>query len=156
MTDLIFGRTIVRFRVLALLVFLAVLGQAGRAIAHGAKLEYKTTQALEIQASYDSGEPMANAQITVYAPGSSDPWLKGNTDDKGRFTFSPDTTKPGNWEVKVRQAGHGDIATIPVGNAATTLINRGSTGNTPAQTAVMAASVLWGFVGTALFFARRK
>lgn len=156
MIDFISLRTIGRVRGLALLVFLAVMGQAEWAIAHGAKIDYKTTQALEIQASYDSGEPMANAQITVYAPGRSEPWLKGKTDDKGRFTFSPDTTQPGNWEVKVRQAGHGDIATIPVGNTATALTSPSSTGSTPAQTAVMAASVLWGFVGTALFFARRK
>jgi nickel transport protein len=156
MTDFISFKAIAQVRFLALLVVLAVLGQGSRAIAHGAKINYQSTQALEIQANYESGEPMANAQVTVYTPGSSEPWLKGTTDDKGRFAFSPDATKPGSWEVKVRQAGHGGIVNIPVAAKGGVSLNRGSTGNTPIQTAAMAASVIWGFVGTAFFFARRK
>jgi nickel transport protein len=156
MTDFIPFKAIAQVRFLTLLVVLAVLGQGSRAIAHGVKINYQSTQALEVQANYDSGEPMANAQVTVYAPSSSEPWLKGTTDDKGRFTFSPDATKSGNWEIKVRQAGHGGIVNIPVNEQGAVSLQQGNAGNTPTQTAVMAASVIWGFVGTALFFARRK
>jgi nickel transport protein len=134
------------------------LGQPDRVSAHGVKISYEATQALEIQANYDSGEPMANAQVTIYAPNRSEPWLKGSTDAQGRFTFTPDATQSGNWEVKVRRAGHGDILNIPVGQQATSVSGSGSgqTGYTPLQTTMMAAAVIWGFIGTALFFSRRK
>ncbi len=137
--------------VICLMVF-----QAERAIAHGVALNYKTTQALEIQAKYDTGEPMKQAQVTVYAPNREKPWLQGRTDDKGRFTFTPDASIPGSWEVKVRLAGHGDVVTIPVGaTQADASANEGS-GYTPLQKGVMTASVVWGLIGTALFFWRRK
>lgn len=134
--------------------------QTERALAHGVAIEYKTTQALEIQANYDTGEPMRGAQVTVYAPDKDEPWLKGQTDDRGRFTFTPDASLPGNWEIKVRSAGHGDIVTIPVGathGATHTVVpTSGSIGYTPLQKGVMTASVVWGLIGTALFFWRRK
>ncbi|WP_421656294.1 carboxypeptidase regulatory-like domain-containing protein [Leptothermofonsia sp. ETS-13] len=130
--------------------------QTGRAIAHGAVIQYKTTQALEIQANYDTGAPMKQASVTVYAPNKEDPWLKGQTDDKGRFTFAPDASLPGNWEVKVRSAGHGDIVTIPVGATNVVASTNRSSGYTPLQKGVMTASVVWGLIGTALFFWRRK
>jgi len=147
------------------------LGISPKVWAHGANISYQQTQAIEIQAQYDGGTPMDNAQVTVYAPDDpANPWLKGMTDAEGKFTFSPDPTVTGNWDVKVRQAGHGDLVSIPIaGNAngdggggenntvqiatAPTSMN---SGYTPLQKAVMAAVGVWGCVGTALFFARRK
>ena len=159
--------------------------------AHGAKLEYQPINGIEIQARYDSGEPMSAAQVNVYAPNNpSEPWQTGTTDDEGRFVFTPDPSQPGNWEVMVRQAGHGDLLVVPVaGNSATatsatgdsaTGTTEGTTGNAgesgesreanrPAVLAnsdapraagvplwVSMAAMVWGFVGTALFFARGK
>lgn len=134
------------------------------AIAHGAKIEYRSTQALEVQAAYDSGEPMANAQVTVYSPENpSEPWLTGMTDDQGRFTFTPDPDVTGNWDVQVRQAGHGDMVSIPLEGTdepGATLVtapsSESSGGASPAQKALMAGSVVWGLVGTALFFSSRS
>ena len=124
------------------------------AYAHGAKIEYTIGVTVEITAAYDSGEPMAGAQVTVYAP--DDPatsWLAGVCDDEGRFSFTPDTTKPGTWDIQVRQAGHGDIVHIPIGTEAT---GDGGGGNTPLQIILMAACVIWGSIGTALYFLRRR
>ncbi|MFH7241907.1 MAG: carboxypeptidase regulatory-like domain-containing protein [Spirulina sp.] len=158
------------------------------AFAHGAKIEYQPINGIEIQARYDSGEPMSAAQVNVYAPDNpSEPWQTGTTDSEGRFVFTPDPSRPGNWEVMVRQAGHGDVLAIPVegnpvaadavtGDSATgtpegTTGNAGVPGDTnpsagranagEPRTAgvplwVSMAAVVWGFVGTALFFARGK
>lgn len=157
------------------LLFCTVLGISPKALAHGANISFQPTQAIEIQAQYDGGTPMDNAQVTVYAPDDpATPWLTGTTDAEGKFTFSPDPTLTGNWDVKVRQAGHGDLISIPIegNNSSGENANNGSSDNntvaiataptmmnsgyTPLQKAVMAVVGVWGCVGTALFFARRK
>jgi len=139
------------------LLGVAIMGLAERSLAHGVVMQYQTTQAVSVQAKYDSGEPFANAQVTVYAPDSDQPWSKGTTDNNGVFTFTPDDLKPGTWQVKVRSAGHGDVANIPVSSGTQKLATvSGGNGYTPLQKGVMAASVIWGCVGTALFFLRRK
>ena len=147
-----------------LLTLLAIIPIPERASAHGVNIEYKETSAITIQAKYDDGTPMANAQVVVYAPSDpANPWLKGTTNDLGSFTFVPDN-KPqniGNWDVKVRQSGHGDITSIPITDGKLTkvadnrLLSAGE-GYSSSQKIVMAAAVGWGFLGTALFFSRSK
>lgn len=132
---------------------LPALGLTATALAHGAQITYQIKPTVEIEATYDSGEPLAEGQVTVYAPDDpATPWLTGVCDEEGRFTFTPDPSIPGTWDVQVRQAGHGDIVHIPIGEEGAT----GSGGGlTPLQIALMAGSVIWGAVGTALFFSRR-
>jgi nickel transport protein len=152
---------------------------AQKGLAHGSHIKYESTDAIEIKATYDSGEPMANAQVTVYNPKDiANPWLKGLTNEKGEFVFIPDYSITGNWEVKVRQAGHGNIINIPIKPITTTEIkdeekpnnNSGKMENskeiklsssnnaeyTIQQKLIMAAMGIWGFVGTALYFSRKK
>jgi len=166
------------------------LSGTGRALAHGVTIVSQTTPGIEIQAQYDSGVPMAQARVAIYAPDAPNtPWLRGRTDDQGRFRFAPDPAQPGNWEVNVRQAGHGSSLTIalpPPGEIPNPEDIPGA-GNevlqesrkipeeqnqapiqqhplTPAQSIrynslqrlILIAAVLWGFVGTTLFFVRRK
>ena len=136
------------------LVLLLALMTTTTVMAHGAKIEYTLSTAVQITAEYDSGEPMNAAQVSVYAP--NDPgtvWLSGVTDEEGRFTFTPDPALPGTWDIQVRQAGHGDIVHIPIGAG---VASAGGTGFTAMQIVLMGACVVWGFVGTALYFARRK
>lgn len=151
-----------RFYFLCTLLALIILPE--KAFAHGANIEYRKSSAITIQAKYDDGQPMINAQVTVYAPRDfATPWLKGTTDDNGNFSFIPDATPEnlGNWDVKVRHSGHGSITSIPVAaeklatDAHPHLLSAGG-GYSPSQKIVMAAAVGWGFVGTALFFARSK
>jgi nickel transport protein len=74
-----------------------------------AKLEFKST--------YSSGEPVQGAKVLVYAPNNpSEPWLEGVTDQEGRFSFLPDLSIQGDWEVEIQQEGHEDYLTVPVGN----------------------------------------
>jgi nickel transport protein len=152
---------------------LAVAGLPGAAAAHGAALAAGLVPAVSVQALYDTGEPMAGAQVSVFAPDApTTPWLRGTTDEAGRFVFVPDG-RAGRWTVQARQAGHGAVVHIDpaepaagpsrvVGapaQAAASIVpltaDRGVPG-TGLQRAVMALCVIWGLVGTALFFRRRS
>ncbi|MEO1006449.1 MAG: carboxypeptidase regulatory-like domain-containing protein [Cyanobacteria bacterium J06638_38] len=147
-----------------LLTLLALTLIPERVVAHGANIEYKETSAITIQAKYDDGTPMAEAQVIIYAPQDrAKPWLKGTTDNAGSFTFVPDSNPEnrGNWDVKVRQSGHGKITSIPItgdqlAEESPTQILSAGAGYSPSQKIVMAAAVGWGFIGTALFFTRSK
>ena len=86
----------------------ATLSLPTKIFAHGTKISYEKTEAIIIKAAYNTGEPMGKAQISVYTPDNpSQPWLTGTTNSKGRFLFQPNSTKSGNWEVKVHHLGHG-------------------------------------------------
>ncbi|GAB3714950.1 hypothetical protein [Nocardiopsis nanhaiensis] len=92
---------------------LLLLGWPAQALAHGVVLDEEQTDAVRIDAHYDTGEPMTDAQVSVYSPeDDSDPWMTGSVDAEGVFLFEPDET--GIWEVEVRQAGHGDTVRVEV------------------------------------------
>ena len=156
---------------LAFFLIFSVLGFSRQVLAHGANIVYRQTQAIEVKATYDDGTPMSNAQVVIYAPNDpAIPWLKGTTNEKGKFSFIPFSTASGNWDIKIRQSGHGDIISIPwqaenVACAVESRENMTYSDNwlSPAhnnynsiQKVVMAATGVWGFIGTALFFSRQK
>ena len=146
-----------KWRIITCLIFIIIVGLVLpiKALAHGVKIEYTVNMAIEIVATYDNGEPMAGAQVTIYAPDEpSSPWLNGVCDDEGRFSFIPDTSKPGTWDVQVRQAGHGDIVHIPIGEDM--VVTGGTGGYSALQIVLMAACFIWGSVGTALYFSGRR
>jgi len=128
------------------------------ALAHGVSIQYTSDIEITIIAKYDSGEPMAGAQVAVYAPDDpSTPWLTGVCDDEGRFSFTPDASKPGIWDVQVRLAGHGGMVHIPVGEGTATTGGIGGIGGySYLQIVLMAACVIWGSIGTAFYFRRRR
>ncbi len=152
-----------------LALLLALAGTASSALAHGVTITYeaRTTLVVTLHATFDSGEPMAGGQVTIYTPDDPvNPWQRGVCDEQGRYTFTPDPTLPGTWEVQVRQAGHGDIIYVTVAPSAeaeeestATALPRSAGGQatpggyTPFQYVVMGAAVVWGCVGTALYFA---
>ncbi|MFK7804115.1 MAG: carboxypeptidase regulatory-like domain-containing protein [Anaerolineae bacterium] len=134
----------------ALFWFLSSVAPAAN--AHGTSITYATT--LTVQGAFESGEPMSNAEVTIFTP--TDPqnaWGQGIADEEGRYTFTPDASIEGEWTVSYRSAGHGDIAYIPVGEGVTGS-GGGLTGNL--QRIVMAVAVIWGFVGTALYFQSKQ
>lgn len=143
-----------RHTLLLALLLLALVTLAGGVSAHGARISYTVDLTVNLVAAFDSGEPMANAQVTVYSPvDPATPWLTGETDAEGRFSFVPDAVPPGTWDVQVRAAGHGDIVHIPLGAGAAA---SGTTGYTGSQIILMAGCVVWGCVGTALYFSRGR
>lgn len=142
--------SILRALLLILVVWLAAYAPA---YAHGAKIDYQVRTTIDITATYDSGEPMAEAQVSVFSPDDpQNPWLTGTCDAEGAFSFAPDPSLPGTWDIQVRQAGHGDIIHVAVGGDSATTAG----GLSAVQIIVMAACVLWGFVGTALYFSKRR
>lgn len=138
------------------LAAIALTNAPSVAWAHGAHIQARTATAIEIQATYDSGEPLAEATVQVYAPDDlQEPVFTGVTDTEGRYTFTP--SQPGDWEVTVRQAGHGDVAVIPVtdeGALVSSFTNQA--GLSWPQTLIVAGAVTWGCVGTALYFGGRS
>lgn len=123
--------------------------------AHGAVMTAEPTQAIRLQARYDTGEPMAQAQVIIYAPNTpSEIWGRGVTDRDGRFDFIPEDIA-GRWSVQVRQAGHGVMAHVDISDAAPVLVATPQQ-DTWAQRMVMIALVAWGGLGTALFALRKK
>ena len=145
-----------QWQYLLILFLLPLFTWPVKVVAHGSKIKYRKTQAIEIYAAYDNEQPIANGQVIIYAPEDpSNPWLTGVTDEKGYFTFIPDAAQTGNWDVKVRKAGHGAIATIPITDSQPNQVSRQEI-YTPWQKALLGVSGTWGFVGTALFFSKRK
>jgi nickel transport protein len=139
-----------------LLGLVLVFGMVGTAFAHGAKIDYTVDLTVNLQAMFDTGEPMSGGQVAVYAPDDpSKPWLTGTCDENGYFSFTPDPNIPGTWDVQVRHQGHGDMIHIEVGEAGGMTMG-GTTGYTPGQIVIMAVCVIWGFVGTGLFFSRKR
>ncbi|MEM9213605.1 MAG: carboxypeptidase-like regulatory domain-containing protein [Cyanobacteria bacterium P01_F01_bin.150] len=142
--------------VLSLLILVTGINWSSRTLAHGVLMEATPIPSFQVQVTYESGEPMANAQINVYAP--TDPqnvWLQTLTNENGYFLFTPDPNIPGTWDIQARLAGHGELLRINVQeDGAIRQLSRSD--NTPLQKWLTIAAVVWGFVGTALFFSRRQ
>ncbi len=149
------GRILRRLLLLALVMVLTML-HAGSAWAHGTTIDLNEVQAIDITARFDNGDPMSGAQVSVYSPAdAATPWLSGIADENGRFVFTPDRTIPGEWAIQVRTAGHGDWVYVELdGGEMTALTSSG--GFTPMQIIIMSAAVIWGMIGTALYFARGR
>jgi nickel transport protein len=100
---------------IALFALLAAVAQP--VAAHGTEITYTSEgNTVTVQALFDTGEPMAEAQFTVFAP--NDPsavYFQGIGDSEGRFSFDVDPAVAGAWAVRVRIAGHGEIINVPVG-----------------------------------------
>ena len=130
---------------------------AGPAAGHGAFVDVREVPAVAVDARYDTDEPMAEAQVSVFAPDDpTQPWRVGQTDAAGRFVFVPDD-RAGRWAIQVRQAGHGAMGYVEVRTATATgvsLTTSGAAGLDPMQRLLMVACVAWGCIGTALYFRR--
>lgn len=143
---------------LGLLTASGVISLSAPAQSHGAQINYHVAPSVEIQATFDNGDPMANAQVAIFTPSDpATPWQTGLTDGAGNFRFSPDPNQLGDWEVQVRQAGHGDIITIPLqAEPSSGVLINSAPASSPAQKLLMTGLGLWGLLGTGLYFSRRS
>lgn len=68
---------------------------------------------VEIIADYSTGEPMAGAQVLIFAPGNPNvPWRRGTSDRQGRYRFTPDLSRRGRWTIRVEGAGHSSFINL--------------------------------------------
>ncbi len=141
----------------------AVCAVSGQAFAHAAYIQLSPVRGVEVRAAYDSGEPMAGAQVRVFAPDApTRVWAQGLTDESGVYRFVPDPAIDGAWAVQVRQAGHGAMGEIrlePTSVSAAEValpLPASASGPDPLQKALMAGAIIWGFIGTALYFKRPR
>lgn len=134
-------------------ILILTITSPSQVFAHGLKITHEEKKSIEITARFDNGEPMSEAQVAIFAPGNpSAPWATGQCDKEGRYVFTPDSSKPGTWDIQVRQAGHGEMIHINVGGD----VAAAESGYTKSQIILMSVSIIWGLVGTALFFRRRR
>ena len=144
------------FPALMVLSLLICLLSPAPVLAHGTEYELLEGGVVGVRATFDTGQPMADAPVLIFAPGESQAQLATTTDSRGVVCFAPD--RAGLWVLQVRaQGGHGLRVNLEVDEsmlAGSTV--RGTGGFSTWQKLVMAVCVAWGFVGTALFFRRRR
>ena len=123
---------------------------------HGAWVTWEMQDdSVHISATFDDGQPLGLAQITVFSGAApSVPYLVGMTDEYGEFSFLPDKGESLNWDVQVRSAGHGDIVHLSLTEDSTPDDKQDRF--TTLQIVLMSTCVVWGFVGTAFFFASKR
>jgi len=139
--------------VMPLVFLLLVSFHPQEAFAHGVIITHEIKETVAITACYDSGEPMSGAQVSIFTPDhQASPWITGVCDQEGRYQFNLDRSYPGTWDIQVRKAGHGEMIHIDVGEA----ITAANKGVSWTQKILMAGCVVWGLIGTALYFRRRK
>jgi hypothetical protein len=82
--------------------------------AHGIHVDYSFQYPnAKVHVYYSKTSPVANAEISVFAPGSDEIFVSGKTDKEGNYEFTPDV--PGNWTVKVDDGmGHRKTAVISI------------------------------------------
>jgi nickel transport protein len=123
--------------------------------SHGAWIEWSVGDGnVAIRAVYDDGTPMAGASVTVYPVSNpTEPWLVGETDSLGSFSFMPDESVSSAWDLQVRKAGHGDMVRIDLTGQGPV---RGSTAFSTGQIVLMTVCVVWGLIGTGFYFTAVK
>ena len=103
---------------------------------------------------YDTGEPMANAKVLIFAPEETKATFTTQSDSKGVFYLIPD--KAGTWTMQVRdKGGHGMRINLPVDESMQLTQASKSSGMTYLQKVLAALCVVWGCIGTALYFRRK-
>lgn len=138
--------------IVVLLIFLAALPL----YSHGTKYEIIKSGEIGIRAMYDTDEVMAGATVLVFPPGSASSSYAKKTDSSGLFYFTPDI--PGTWTFQVRDtSGHGMRINLQIDESlALKSESQSGSGFNSLQKFVMALSIVWGAIGTALYFKGRK
>lgn len=139
-------------------------------VAHGGHIHVLQPAGVQlIEATYDSGQPIVGARVSLFAPGSQEPFLHAQTDRRGRFAFA--TEEPGKWKISVDDGqGHRfskiiDVAISEVGGGMASSINaenaeRAGGSRRPVAKLIerifMGLCLIFGFMGLAIWWNLRK
>lgn len=123
--------------------------------AHGTKYEVLSEEIVGIKAMFDTGEPITNAKVLIFAPDETEVTYTTKSDSDGVFYVIPD--KAGTWTMQVRDKdGHGMRINLVVSESMQLVSNKGGKiGMTYLQKVIAALCVIWGCIGTALYFKRK-
>ena len=123
--------------------------------AHGAHHEVIKNGAIGVKISLHSGAPWRDARVKIFAPGETATHFETVSDPRGMITFFPH--KPGTWILQVRgKDGHAMRINLKVDDKMIPVVTPPEGVFTGGQKALMALAIVWGLIGTALFFNRRK
>lgn len=140
-----------------IILYLPILALVVSIFAHGTKYEILQDKIIGIKAMLDTGDPIAHAKVLIFAPEDSKVTHTTNTDSNGVFYFTPD--KAGIWTLQVRaKGGHGMRINLTVDESMQLAGNHKGihSGTTYFQKVIMAICVVWGCIGTALYFRRKE
>ena len=128
----------------------------GTVFGHGSKYEILSGGVIGIRAAFDTGVPMADADVLIFAPNETVVTMKSRTDSRGVVCFAPD--RAGAWVLQVRaEGGHGMRINLEVDeNSLAAASAAGFSSLSDLQKIFLAVCVCWGFVGTGLYFSGRK
>ena len=148
----IFRESKMRLIMMALVSLLVLTVEVG-AWAHGLEYEVSTREAFAVRLFYSDGEMMSYAPYKIFLPDGESVFQNGLTDKNGMVIFSPDS--PGEWRVQANDdLGHGARVTVNVGgDMKRSGVAAGSL--SALQKGLMVLCVVWGAIGTALFYRRR-
>lgn len=138
-------------------LFLFFIFECCKLFAHGTQYEIIYPKEVTIQAKYNSGLPMSVCQVLFYKPLQEKASFETMTDLNGLFSFIP--SESGTWICKVRdQEGHGLRINLNIGKDLRLMDaqNHHHQHFSLAQKIIMSFCIIWGLVGTALFFQARK
>lgn len=140
----------------SLLVIILFLVSGFFLYGHGTRYEIITGEIVGVKAMFDDGTPMAKAPVLVFPPGESEASLRLMTDKQGIVCFYAET--PGTWILQVRDSGGHGMRINYEAHAGDTSSGESAGGGdfSPVQKWIMGIAVLWGFVGTALYFKQRR
>ncbi len=127
---------------------------SGLLFSHGINADIITGGVIGVKFSYDGVSPMKNAVVKIFSPDNYDaPAISTQSNEQGVVYFLPN--KKGEWIMMAKDdGGHTTRVNIPV----TENMIAKSTGNSLSylQKIIIAVCVIWGFIGTALFFKSKK
>lgn len=134
-----------------------VVAIPGTLFSHGVKYEIISHGLIGVKAMYDTGQPMTDSKTLIFSPGETKPWLETVTDKNGTVCFKPD--EPGTWIIQVREKmGHGMRINLTVDESfAISDEQKKTTSYTKiSRKVIIAVCVVWGFIGTALYFKSKR
>lgn len=127
--------------------------------AHRVYLMHQVNE-VEVKAWYGGGDPIANAEITIYAikDGEEEIYIEDVTDEDGMYYFSPKLGVD-EYRIIVSQMGHQDEIEIDLKGEGESTVENNSTDDTELPlTANIVAGIgyILGFAGIGLYARARK
>ena len=123
--------------------------------AHGLVYDIKMAKTLIIKVAYNDGEPMSYSDVKIFSPDSTkEEYQNVTTDKNGQFAFVPDIS--GEWKSLINDGMGHALSKKVVVKEGMEIESHQHHGLEHWQKLIIAISIAWGLIGTALYFRRDK